>query len=79
MLMDFIYKFIESPHEAVEQLAEMIPDAEEKLRWAKEFEWSKSKSPFVQVGIFADKEKRLFRAAKDAVALMYEDVCKKQR
>jgi len=75
MLMDFIYKFIDSPREAVEQLAETIPDAEEKLRWAMNFEWPKSKSTFIKVGIFADKEKRLFRAAKDAVALMYEQFC----
>ena len=75
LLMDFIYKFIDSPREAVEQLAKMIPDAEEKLSWAMKFKWPKSKSPFVQVGMFADKEKRLFRAAKDAVALMYEQFC----
>ena len=75
MLMDFLYKFIDSPREAVEQLAKMIPDAEEKLSWAMTFEWPASKSPFVKVGIFADKEKRLFRAARETIMLMYEQFC----
>jgi hypothetical protein len=65
MLMEFIYGFIESPGDAVTRLAEVIPAAGERLRWAMDFEWPSSKSSFVQVAVFADKERRLFRAAKE--------------
>ena len=79
MFMDFIYDFIDSPREAVMRLAEKLPAAEDKLRWAMDFEWPASKSSFVQVAHFADKEKRLFRATKDAVAVMYNHLCKFQK
>ena len=72
MLMEFVYMFIESPRQAILALEDKIPGAEEKLRWAIDFEWSSSSSAFVEVAIFADKEKRLFRAAMDVVALMFE-------
>ena len=72
---DFIYAFIDSPRTAVELLTEKFPGAQEKLRWAGGFEW-----PVPPQGkVYADKEKRLFRAAKDAVAIMYEHLCKFQK
>ena len=74
-LADFIYAFIESPRQAIMALEGKIPGAAEKLSWAADFEWPKSKSPHVQVAHYADKERRLFRAAKDAVAAMYDHLC----
>ena len=74
MFLEFIYNFIESPHAAIMQLADKMLGAEDKLAWAFNFEYPKSDSPFVEVAVFADKEKRLFRAAKDVVALMLEDL-----
>ena len=70
MLMEFIYAFIDSPRTAIEQLEEKIPGAIDRLRWTIDFEWPKS-SLFVQVR-YADKEKRLYRAAKDVVELISE-------
>jgi len=74
MLAEFVYAFIESPKAAVEQLEPKLPGAAKKLAWVVDFEWPASKSQFVQVALFADKERRLFRAAKDVVALMFEDL-----
>jgi len=37
-----------------------------------DFEWPVSKTQSVEVAMFADKEKQLFRAARDVVALMSE-------
>jgi len=79
MLMDFIYGFIDSPWDAVLRLSETIPTAVNKLQWVMDFEWPASESPHLQMVQYADKEKRLFRAVKDAVALMCEDVRKKQQ
>lgn len=76
MLMNFIYTFIESPRDAIRQLAKTLPDAEEKLAWTIDFEWPVS-SKFAKVTYF-DKERRLFRAAMDVVALMSEDIRSKQ-
>jgi len=73
IFMDFIYAFIDSPRQAIQKLSENLPKAEEKLFWALDFEYPTSSSPFVEVAIYADKEKRLFRAAKDVIALMFED------
>ena len=74
MLMDFIYAFLDSPQKAVVRLSEIIPNASEKLSWAMDFKW-----PTPPLGkVFYDKEKRLFRAAQDVVALMSEDFRKKQ-
>jgi len=71
MFFDFIYSFIDSPRKAIEELAKHFPDAEERFRWTKNFEW-----PVPPPGkVYADKEKRLFRAAKDVVAVMYEHLC----
>ena len=68
ILMDFIFTFIDSPQAAVERFAEKIPGAEEKLGWAMEFSW-----PTPPPGkVFADKEKRLCRAAMDAISVMHE-------
>jgi hypothetical protein len=75
MLMEFVYNFIESPWKAVLTLEEKIPGAEDKLRWVVDFTWQ-SPPPGK---VFADKEKRLFRAAKDAVTVMHEYLCKFQR
>ena len=63
MFMDFILAFIESPQKAIKQLADVLPAAEDKLNWAMDFKWLGSQP-------YPDKEKRLFRAAKDIVALM---------
>lgn len=66
MLMEFIYTFINSPRQAITQLEGKITGAKEKLSWTIDFEW-----PVAPSGkIYADKEKRLFRAAKDVVALL---------
>lgn len=71
MLMDFIYTFIDSPRKAVELLAEKVPGTKERLAWAMDFEW-----PAPPPGkVFADKEKRLYRAATDAVSVMHEHLC----
>jgi hypothetical protein len=75
MLLKFIYAFIDSPREAVTRLAEKIPTAEEKLRWAMDFEW-----PVPPQGkVYADKEKQLFRAVMDVVALMSDHICRFQK
>jgi len=73
MLMEFIFVFIESPKQAIMQLEEKISGAREKLSWAMDFEWSISLYSFAETPI-ADEEKRLFRAAKDVVALMRDDL-----
>ena len=73
MLAEFVFAFIESPRKAIEQLERKIPGAEEKLSWTIDFEWPKSNSPYLEVH-YADKERRLFRAAKDVVALMLENL-----
>ena len=70
-LAEFIYAFIESPRRAIKQLEVRIPGAEEKLKWAADFEWP---SP-IPGKVFADKEKWLFRAVKDAVAIMHGHLC----
>lgn len=70
MFMEFIFAFIESPRQAIEALKRKLPGVKEKLQWAVDFEWPESTSPYVEVAIFADKEKRLYRAAMDVVALM---------
>ena len=70
LFFDFIYNFIDSPRKAIEELSKHFPAAEEKLRWAMDFVW-----PVPPPGkVYADKEKRLFRAAKDVVAVMYEHI-----
>lgn len=50
-----------------------IPDAAEKFCWTIAFEWPPSKSPYIQVALYADKEKRLYRAALDVAALIFEE------
>ena len=75
MLLDFVYRFIESPQTAIIKLEENIPGASEKLSWAIDFKW-----PVPPPGkVFYDKEKRLFRAAKDVVELMHNHLCRFQR
>lgn len=74
MLMDFIFAFIDSPQQAIRQLDEIIPGASERLAWAINFEW-----PTPPPGkVFADKEKRLCRAAMDAAGMMSENIREKQ-
>ena len=75
MFMDFIFTFIDSPKKAIEQLTEKIPGAREKLSWTIDFEWPASS---LVVVIYTDKEKRLFRAVRHAVAVMYDHFCKFQ-
>jgi len=79
MLTDFIFMFVESPKQAVMALEEELPGSKEKLAWAIDFEYPQSKSKLVEVVHFADNEKRLFRAAKDVIAVMYEHLCKFQK
>ena len=68
LLIEFIYEFSESPYDAVIMLESMIPGAKDKLSWAEDFIW-----PDPPPGkIFIDSEKRLFRAAMDAVTIMSE-------
>jgi len=74
MLMEFIVAFVESPRKAIKHLEYRVAGAEEKLKWTIDFEWPKSSLSFVEVH-YADKERRLFRAVKDAVAVMYEHLC----
>jgi hypothetical protein len=78
-LIEFVYDFIDSPREAVTRLAEKFPLAEDKLAWAMDFEYPASNSPYIEVAHFADEKKRLFRAAKDAVAVMYDHLCAFQK
>jgi len=68
LLMEFIYSFIESPQLAVLKLGEKLPGTKEALRWASDFHW------FDLPSTAYDKEKRLFRAVKDIVAVMYENL-----
>ena len=75
MLMDFIFAFIDSPRTAAERLAPILPDAEERLSWTIDFEWP---TPPDSGKRYADKEKRLYRAAMDVVALMSKDLREKQ-
>jgi len=77
MLMEFIFAFIDSPRQAIMLLEDKLPGAEEKLRWTMDFEWPASSSPYIEVR-YADKEKRLLRAAMDVVALMSESLKQKQ-
>ncbi len=74
MLFEFIYAFIESPRKAIERLAEQIPGVKEKLAWTIDFEWPASSSPLVQVAQYADRERRLYRAAMDVVTLMSDNL-----
>ena len=74
MLMEFIYDFVDSPRTAIERLEKLLSGAYDRLSWTVDFEWPVPVSPFVQVALYADKEKRLFRAAMDVVALMSEDL-----
>jgi len=74
MLMEFVFAFIASPKSAVEQLEVKLPGALDKLGWALDFEWPRSKSPYVEVVYAKDKERQLYRAALDTVALMVENL-----
>jgi len=71
--MQFICAFTQSPREAVQQLAELFPGAEEKLGWTMDFAWPPSPPGY----FYADKERRLYRAALDVVSLMSEDLREK--
>jgi len=52
------------------QLVDIMPSVGEKLGWAVDFEW-----PDLPPGmIFADSEKRLYRAALDVVGIMSENL-----
>jgi hypothetical protein len=65
-LAKFVLAFADSPRTAIERLEKQIPGAAEKLAWAAGFEWPTAS----QGKIFADKERLLFKAAKDAAAHM---------
>jgi hypothetical protein len=70
----FVKNFVDSPRVAVEKLAEQLyhskKDIEKRLSWALDFQYPKSSSAFVTVAFFSDREKRLFRAVKEVVAVM---------
>ena len=78
-LIEFIYDFIDSPKNAVDRFVEIFPSIGDKLAWAREFEYPVSKSPYIEIAYFADEEKRLYRAAKEVVAVMYEHICNFQK
>jgi hypothetical protein len=78
IFLEFAYTFVDSPRMAIEQLDKKIPGAEEKLQWTIDYEYPASASPFVQVVMYADKEKRLYRAAMDVVELMSAHLRNKQ-
>jgi len=67
ILIDFVYTFIDSPQEAIEQLVEKIPSAKGKLEWVKDFRWPTTSAPY------PDKDKKLFRAVQEVVALLSAD------
>jgi hypothetical protein len=70
LLMNFIYTFIDSPDEAVKRLSENIYGADEKISFSLlNYKWSPN----------PDKQKRLFRAVKEIIAIMYEHLCWFQR
>ena len=60
-------------------LEEKIPGSIEKLSWTLDFEWPSSKSQLVEVVHLVDKEKRLFRAAKDVIVVLHEHLCNFQK
>jgi hypothetical protein len=68
--INFIYTFIESPQAAITQLDEKIPGAKEGLNWAMNFHWHNLSQSH------PDKERRLFRAAKDVVTFMSDNIRK---
>jgi len=72
MLMDFIFTFLDSPRKAVKKLTDKLPEAKDKLAWTVDFTWPASSSAFIEVR-YADKEKRLYKAAMDVIALMFDD------
>ena len=75
LFTEFVYKFIESPGEAVKMIERKIPGAAEKLSWASEIVW-----PTAPPGLYyCDKEKRLHRAALDVVSIMSENLRLAQR
>jgi len=75
MLMDFIFAFVDSPTKAIMRLEEKIPGAADELAWAMDFRW-----PSPPPGkVFADRDRLLLRAAKDAVVVMYKHLCKFQK
>jgi len=67
ILMDFVFTFIDSPQVAIEKLSDKIPEARERLSWVWDISWP-SKQPY------PDKEKQLYRAALDVVALLSADL-----
>ena len=72
MFFDFMLTFIDSPRKAIKKLYDQISVDEDVLSWAWNFEWPTVQTTFVEA-IIPDKEKHLFRAAKDAVSIMAED------
>ena len=78
MFMDFIYTFVESPRRAVEQLAEKIPNSKEdilaRLEMFMEFSYPSSKSQLVQVAVWRDRGRMLYRVAKAVVEILGADL-----
>jgi hypothetical protein len=71
---EFLFEFIESPENAIRMLDDKFPGAKDRLGWAAGFEWPVPPPEMV----IADREKRLHRAALDAVDIMSEHVRKMQ-
>ena len=67
ILMDFVFAFIDSPQTAIEQLGDKIPNAKDRLNWAWEYKWPTNQP-------YPDKERILYRAALDVVALLSDDL-----
>ena len=78
MFMDFIYTFVESPRQAVEQLAEKIPNSREdilaRLEMFMGFSYPASKARLVEVVVWRDRGKMLYRAVKTVVEILGADL-----
>ena len=72
MFFDFVLTFIDSPRKAIKKLYDQTSVTEDVLSWAWNLEWPTVQTTFVEA-IIPDKEKHLFRAARDAVAILAED------
>ena len=75
IFLDFIFSFVDSPQKAIKNLEGKIPGTSKKLAWAMDFNW-----PILPPDkVFMDKERWLFRAAKDVITLMSEHLQMVQR
>jgi hypothetical protein len=68
MLLDFAMTFVESQAKAIESIAEIIPETLDKLNWAMDLKW-----PYDTDAFIPDKDRILYQAVLDAVALISAD------